>query len=472
MGRPTSRRGGALCLFAVVALIAGACSNASSGSKGSSGQTSGGPVTTYAGTDFSKHQTVTAPGVTSTEIHVGSITSKTNPLGTNVGEFNDGLKGYFDTINAKGGVWGRKLKLTSERDDQTGQNTTATEAMLTQDNVYAVFEAVELMTGAPRLAAAGIPSFGWNINAEWAGPKNFFPNIAPICFNCSDGAFGRLGPWVAQQVHAHRVALLAYNVPQSADAAKGFATSFKQFGSDVGAQVVYEDTSLPFGGTDYSAQVSQMKSKGVDLLATAMDYNGDEAVAKEMQKQGISDKVTFVHPNLYDPAFVKANAKDLEGGIVFVDIDAFEHNPQNAAVKQFVDYAGAHGLKLDEITAQGWIAGLQFVSALKAAGPNFTWANLTNAWNTEKWYTAGGWVAPIDWTFQHTDPAKGPAYQSQFRECANFVRIHSGKFEPIWDAGGSKPWVCFNGQKPNVWQKPVNLSFATNKPFNIAAVQH
>ena len=61
-----------------------------------------------------------------------------------------------------------------------------------------------------------------------------------------------------------------------------------------------------------------MKAKGVDFLATSLDFNGDYAIAKEMQRQGILDKVTFFHPNLYNPDFVKKNAAIFEGGIVLV----------------------------------------------------------------------------------------------------------------------------------------------------------
>ncbi|HVX17174.1 MAG TPA: ABC transporter substrate-binding protein [Acidimicrobiales bacterium] len=463
MNRLMSGRGRTVAAVLLLLLVAAACSNASKGSSTTdTGSGSNGPVTTYSGSDYSKHQAVTAPGVSDTEIRVGSIVSKTNPLGTDLSQYNKGLQGYFDMINAKGGVWGRKIKLASERDDQTANNATETDAMLSQDNVYAVFEAVELFTGAPKLAAAGIPTFGWNINPEWAGPKNFFPNIGPVCFSdCAPQP--HMAPWVAKQVKATKVGVLAYGVPQAAGCAKGTQDSFTKFGNDVGAHVVFADSSLQFGQTDYSAQVSQMKSKGVDFLVTCMDYNGDFAVAKEMVKQGIRDKVTFMHANMYDQTFVSKNAKYLEGDIMLANITAFEHQPQAAAVKEYVAYAKAHHIQVAELTAQGWISGLQFVNALKAAGPDFTWANLINAWNTQSWYVGDGWNPPIDWTRQHGDP-KVATNRGPF-ECANFVKVGpNGKFVGVWDDNG-KPWVCFDGQKPDVWQTPVHVTFATNKPF-------
>ena len=129
--------------------------------------------------DFTKHVAVDAPGVSNDEIHVGAVTSKTNPVNGDYGLFDDGIQAYFDLVNSHGGIYGRTLKLTSRRDDQTASNTAQTQQLLNQDNVYAAFIATVLFTGAPVLAKAGIPTFGWNLEAEWAGPENFFPNVAP-----------------------------------------------------------------------------------------------------------------------------------------------------------------------------------------------------------------------------------------------------------------------------------------------------
>jgi ABC-type branched-subunit amino acid transport system substrate-binding protein len=446
-------------------VLAAACGNAGSG-KSSSTVAPGVTVTTNAANNFSEDVPVSAPGVSSTEIHVGSVVSVTNPVGGDLGNLNKGIDAYFGFVNAKGGLYGRQLKLTSKRDDMTSNNASSAQALLSQDNVYAAFVATELFTGAPVLAKAGIPTFGWNINAEWAGPSNFFPNVAPQCFaGCP--LLPHVTPWLAGQAKARRVAVIGYSVPQALSCVNGNVANFAKFGKDVGAQVVYHDGSLSFGQTDFSSQVSQMKAKHVDFLVTCMDFNGDESIAKEMVLQGIKDQVTFYHANLYNPDFVKANAANLEGGIVLAEITAVEHQPAPAGVQEYLDYASKSGLKVTEMTMQGWIAAREFVDALKAAGPHFTWANLIAAWNQQTAYTAGGWIPPVNWTIQHHDPAGGTQYQSPF-ECANFVKIHNGTFTPVFDAGGAKPWVCWDGHQPNVWSEPINLSFAAKVPATFA----
>ena len=134
-------------------------------------------------------------------------------------------------------------------------------------------------------------------------------------------------------------------------------------------------------------------------------------------------------------------------------------------MQEYLDYAKANNVHIGELTMQGWIAAREFVDALKATGPHFTWANLVNAWNQQKWYTAGGWLIPVDWTKQHTDPAQGDQYRSDL-ECANFLKIHDGNLVPFLAKPG-KPWVCFDGHKLDTWQTPVNVSFG-EKPFTFA----
>jgi ABC-type branched-subunit amino acid transport system substrate-binding protein len=446
-------------LVAAFAIAATACTNASSDDAAAPTDTGPQTATTYQGSDFTINQPVDAKGVTDTEIRVGSITSKTSPVGGDYFLLNDGIEAYFDVVNSQGGVWGRQLKLTSKRDDVTVNNLNETQALLAQDNVYAVFEAAPLFTGAKLLAKAGIPTFGWNINAEWAGPPNFFPNIAPICFGKTCSSMGKALPWIIQAEGKHRVAVIGYDVPQSSDAMTSGAREIEKFSQEIDAEVVYQDTSLQFGQTDYSPQVAEMKAKNVDFLATALDFNGDYALAQEMQRQGILDKVTFFHPNLYNPEFVAKNAKVLNGGIVLTPVLAVEHEPVPPALQEYLDYAAEHDMTVTEMTEEGWIAARQFVDALRAAGPDFTWENLVGAWNQQKAYTNGGMVPPIDWTRQHNDPTKSVANRAEL-QCVNFLRIQDGKFVGIYNEGGAKPWVCFHGQQPDTWEQPQNLSFA------------
>src|SRR4051812_12209633 len=72
----TSKSLAAVCAVAALALAASACTNASSTDQAQPNASGSRTGTTYTGTDFTKNEPVTAPGVTPTEIHVATITSK------------------------------------------------------------------------------------------------------------------------------------------------------------------------------------------------------------------------------------------------------------------------------------------------------------------------------------------------------------------------------------------------------------
>ena len=177
---------------------------------------------------------VDAPGVTDTEIKVAAITAKTNNLTGSYAPLVDGIKAYFEMINDGGGIYGRKLVVAYDRDDQFVSNRQTVQPSLSQDKAFATFIATTFFSGAELLARANQPVFMWNINSEFAGHPTFFANDAALCFTCA----GHIGPWLAKQLKATKVGLLAYGTaPQSKDCADGFKASFAKYGQGAEGRV-------------------------------------------------------------------------------------------------------------------------------------------------------------------------------------------------------------------------------------------
>ncbi len=446
-------RGVVLLLSAV--LLAASCGNATSKSTSSSSPGSTASPNAQAG-DLTKHDPITETGVTDKSIRMDVVASINNPLGNNYGALADGINAYFDMMNSEGGIYGRKLELVKVRDDGLANNATQVQAALSQDNVFGVFIAALLFTGAATLAQQNIPTFGWNINAEWTGHNNFFPNESSLCFTCA----GPVLPWLAKQVGATKVGALAYTAEQSAQCLEGDQASFAKFGG--ATKIVYADKSISFGATDLSAQVAAMKQKGVQLVLTCMDLNGVFTLAKEMKTQGLD--APQVLPNGYDQAFMKANGKYFEGSYIAPQFTAFEDRPQPAEMKLFLKWMQQDNKKVVELSMQGWIAANQFVTGLKLAGPDFNRQKVIAALNTVTDYTAGGLLAPIDWTKGHLDPQKHPEARGAL-DCANFVKVTNSTFVPVFTQPG-KPWVCFKHADEQVTNpNPVPLPTPTNHTF-------
>jgi ABC-type branched-subunit amino acid transport system substrate-binding protein len=387
---------------------------------------------------------VDQPGVTDDEIRVGGIiTEEGSPTGAQLSSAFDGVKAYFEYINdTEGGVYGRELVLSSERDDRLGNNRSEVEGLLAQDDVFAALPiAVQLFTGADLLAEEGIPTFGWQINAEWgsedvASPPNLFGQTGSfICFTCANPS---VQTWLPKQLKRPRVGVLAFAVPQSAGCAEGLEASFEKYPT---GEVVFSDKSLAFGQPDYSAQVAQMKEEGVDLVISCIDGNGAVNLAREIKKQGLD--AVQVLPNAYNRALIEENADVLEGSYLFTTFAPFETRPKPEGLKLYDEWIKKTDGRKDENSMIGWINADLFVEGLKAAGPDFTREKVIDAINAMTDYDAKGLLAGTDWTTAHEED----------QDCYATLQVKDGKFKPVFGAKG-KPFVCFDDSLKKIPAKP------------------
>ena len=392
-----------------------------------------------------KFPTVDQPGVSKSEIRVGGVLTNTmNPTGVSYGPAFDGVKAYFEYINkTEKGVYGRKLVLSSERDDQLGKNREEAQALVSQDDVFAALPlATSLFTGAQVYVDEGIPTFGWDINAEFGsenntpGPPNLFGAQGSfICFTCAQAG---INPWLPTKIKAKNVGILAYNVPQSTDCALGNKASFEKYKT---AKVAFDDESLSFGSPDFSAQVAQMVDAKVDFIVACIDFNGIINLRKEMLRQGL--EATMVLPNAYEHQTIAENKDFLDGQYVATLFAPLETTPKPPAVKLFEKWMKSTGGDMTENAIIGWINADLFVTGLKAAGPDFTRQKVIDAINKMTDYTANGFVPPIDWTTAHSND----------QDCMALLKIVDGKFKPVYSKPG-KPFLCFGDDLAKIPKSP------------------
>ncbi len=378
-------------------------------------------------------------GVSDDEIKFTSIATITqNPLGTNIGDaFNEGVEAYFSYRNEEGGIYGRQLVLAKKRDDQLGLNQQEAQAAVSEDDSFGVFGASLLFTGAEVLNDAAVPTFVWNIHTEFAGKQAIFGHLGALCFGCA----GRTTPYLAQQAGASNVGVLGYAAEQSARCVDGNRLSFEEYGAEAGAELVFSDKTLAFGlSGGIAPQVSEMKDKGVQFITTCMDLNGMKILAEELHKQGMDD-VVLHHPNTYNHAFVAANADIFEGDYVIPQFVPFEFNSGGALRDRFFEYTDKLGIEREELTMIGWIVADIAYTGLVKAGPDFDRQKVIDALNQTTDYSADGLIVPIDWTRQHTDPAKDPS-QAGALACSAVVQVQDGKLVPAFGTDDA-PWTCF-----------------------------
>lgn len=430
----------ALCAALVLGITA--CGNSTSGSSGDGGGGGGGtaaPGSTASAADLNKKVPVDAPGVTDDEIRVGGVVSKTNPLGASYDQAFKGVEAYFEMINSQGGIYGRQLKLTSQRDDQVVNNQTEAQGLISQDDVFAVLPVATLVfSGSEALADSKIPTFGWIINPEWAGPQTFFGDKSTyLCFDCGYP----LQPWLAQQNGKQNIGILGYGISeQSKQCAAGVKNAFTKWPT---AKVAFEDTSIQFGATDLSVQVGKMKEAGVDFVITCMDNNGVTTLAKEMRKQEL--KATQYLQNGYDYDLIEQYGDLFEGSYVMTQFAPLETPDPPKGTSEYLEWIGKVGGQKGELSLAGWLDAALFVEGLKMAGPEFDREKLVAGLNTLTAWNADGAIPSVDWTIGHTgDPEKG---------CFAISKLEGGKFVPQYQEPG-KPYICFEMQAKELPDQP------------------
>ena len=371
------------------------------------------------------------PGVTATTINIGGMTGKTGAQSPD-GQAFLGTRAYVKWFNSKGGIYGRKLKIVSERDDasRASQDISQARALVEQDKVFAILPvATQSFLGATYLATTKTPVFGWNINEEWMKGKNLFGQSG------SRSVFGEAGtylPYIAKQAGATKVGIMDYDgASQSVSCGDGQAASYKKYGLDL----AYRSTGLNFGFTDLSGEIAKMRSAGVQFLSTCMDLDGNVSAAKAVKQAGLDIKVYA--PQGYDATTPKKYGSSVDGFYFSTIFRPFEAVGNNKAEKLYLAQMKANKYPTSELTLVGWLNGMLFTRALKNAGKNFTQQKVIDAVNKMSAWTAGGILAPVDYTqWPRTKVRPGSV------SCSAIVQVKNGKFVPVFGKPG-KPFACY-----------------------------
>ncbi|MGD0943302.1 MAG: ABC transporter substrate-binding protein [Acidimicrobiales bacterium] len=407
-----------LGVLAAVALVAGACGNAKV-TVSNAGNTS---------------------GVTSSRIIVGGVASVTGPLPAAFAPIFDGVNAYLDLVNANGGVDGRKIDFAFPLDDGSNpsQDTDQVRTLVEQDHVFAVVGvATPTFAGASYLAANDVPTFGYAVSTQWAAGPSLYGSEGSYI------AFTRPGPepaYLAEQIHAKAVGILAYNVSGSTQGCEGVAYEMRRFH----IPVAYEDISIQAPPVDLTTDVNRMKSAGVDLVASCMDLSGNILLSRTMHQDGMGSVAQY-WLNGYDESAVRSYASLMQGVYFLIGHVPFEsaeltpgkYRGMELYLKELARYFPKE--LPGEASLAGWIDADMFVEGLRLIGRDVSRTRLVDALNSLTEFTADGLVSPIDWRYEHT--TLGPI------DCNVYVRVLGGHFVPLFGSPRSV-FTCFAYPQP------------------------
>ncbi|HMK62859.1 MAG TPA: ABC transporter substrate-binding protein [Acidimicrobiales bacterium] len=379
-------------------------------------------------------------GVFSNRVVVGALSSQTGPLPADFAPVVTGAQVYLDMVNAQGGIDGRRIDLAYSLDDQSSPsiNVTQARALVDEFHVFAVVAvATPVFTGASFLAANDVPTFGLNVNPQWSGPPSLFGNTGSyVNFTAPQVA----PAFLAEQHHAHAVAVLAYNVAQSRAGCQGTINGLHRYG----IPIAFEDLSIPAPASDLHADVTRMQAAGVDMIVSCMDLGGNVLLSQTMQEAGVSG-VTQLWQDGYDESAIHEYTSAMQG-VYFNNPHApFEVTQLDPGVYPGVDQFQAMlkryapGTLPSEAALAGWTSADLFVTGMRAVGRDLTRSRLVAAINRISSFTADGTIAPIDWRLAHTS--------SPPPDCTAYVQAVGTKFVPVYGTPKSV-FSCFQTPYP------------------------
>jgi ABC-type branched-subunit amino acid transport system substrate-binding protein len=408
-------------------------------------------------------QTVTAgagakvPGVTKTEIRVGGYASPPNDtLNVAYPDGFDGTEAYFDTINKKGGLFGKKLKLVEKGSDQGQASTGAitVRSLVEEKNVFAVLPIMtnSFTLGGKYLSDNNIPGFGINVEPAWCGtadeqdvieralidnneiqqcPRDmlFGEKGSFLCFECP----GIAPSYIAQQRGYTKVAIFGYTHISSTKCVNGVTAGFEKFG----IEVAHSNQSLEFGFSvaEIQADVQAMKDAGVQFVATCMEFNGGFKLSQGLKQAGVDD-VVFYAPEGYKQSTLDEAGDALEGWIFRLGFAPWHGQDLPKGTKAFLKAMKKKGVEPSEHNQAGWINAALLVEGIKKAGKDFDRQSVIDAINGITDFTADGMLPPIGW--QPGGGGHGAGYEA----CDVYEEVQDGKFVTIFGQPG-QPFVCF-----------------------------
>jgi branched-chain amino acid transport system substrate-binding protein len=207
-------------------------------------------------------QPAQAAGVTDTEIRIGNIMPYTGPLAA-FASIGRAEAAYFDMINERGGINGRKIKFIS-LDDSSNPRTAAehTSELVEQERVHVMFGSFGTPSNlATRtyLNESNIPQlFVASGDEEWAHPKRFPWTMG---WQPSFRAEGRIyANYIQSSYPSRKIAVLWQNDQFGRDLFRGL-----QEGLGITANMIVADIAID-ADTSIDTQVEVLKNSGAEVL--------------------------------------------------------------------------------------------------------------------------------------------------------------------------------------------------------------
>lgn len=309
-------------------------------------------------------------GVTKSEVVIGQHTDLSGPAASYGVNVSNAMRLYFDKINAEGGVHGRKIRfIVEDHQYQVPRAVQAANKLINRDKIFLMAGAL----GTPHNNAVFDEQFKANV-----------PNLAPLTAARSMAEpFHKLKFQTFSSYYDHTRAGIKYLVEkngrkklctlyQDTDFGKEILEATQDQAKAMNMQVVETATNTPIA-TDFTAQITKLRSAGCDLVAMGAIVRDAIVPYATARKMGWTD-VDFVSQSAsFDQIVASAPGGVTEGLYVGAGTVMPYRDTANATVASWWDaYKAKYGNDPNIGAVYGHNIADLIVTSLERAGKDLT----------------------------------------------------------------------------------------------------
>ena len=308
------------------------------------------------------------PGVSKTEVVIGSIQDLSGPIVSFGKPVRDGMVMRTEQANAAGGVQGRKIKLVVEDSAyDTKKSVLAADKLIGSDKVFAV---VGTLGASPALSTMqAIMDSGALHLFPLTSSRAMYEPFQRLKFAAftpyPDSTRAGLRELIKRNNYK-RVAILYQDDEFGLDIISGTEAGLKEVG-----QTLVERASYKRGATDFASQIAKIKAANPDLIVLATVVRETIGAMAEARKIGYTGDF-FGSQGSYIPATPKIGGKAVDGLYNVCEVPApYRDDPGNT--KLLNDWMDAYKARFSAEADLGSVFGYflmdMVIRTLDKAGP-------------------------------------------------------------------------------------------------------
>ena len=325
-------------------------------------------------------------GVTDTEILIGSNNDLSGPFAAFGAPATQAAQIYFDEVNAKGGVHGRKIRFVVEDHGyQMPKAIAGMNKLINGDKVFAML----LSLGTPMNIAAFKLQDAKNVPniSPLSAARQMNEPFSPLHYAGTASYYEQIRlavPYLAKEKGVSKVCAMYLPTDFGKEIQQGATTAAKE---NDGIEFVSETTHKP-DDADFVGALQKLKGEGCQIITMALGVRQAIAVSGTVKKLGMTDLVLLNSSAGFHTVMAKVPGGVTEGMYAAAGwADLLSRMDKPEVQKFFKAYTEKSGEKLPGTGAVlGYSGAITLVKALEAAGKDLTPESLQKGMESLDYY--------------------------------------------------------------------------------------